>query len=132
MTTNKNRFDLIGHLGADVEIDESGSTPRATFSLANNRAVQIDGEYQEITNWFRVVVFGRQAASLARLGKGSLVSVEGRLQPSTYKKDGVEVHTVNLIADRVEFLRFREAAAADDDIESAEAEGGEPAEAVAA
>lgn len=124
MKTNTNSFCLTGRLGGDAELNDSGSTPRGTFSLACARTVPIDGEYREITDWFRVVQFGPRATSLKSLGKGSYVLVEGRLQPSTYEKDGVQVHTVNLVADRVEFLDRREpgGASSEDGADEAAAE----------
>lgn len=41
------------------------------------------------------------------LGVGDRVTVEGRLQPSTYEKNGVKMHIINIIAERIEFNHLK-------------------------
>ena len=79
-----NRVMLIGRLTAKPELRYTGSNlPFARFSVAVNR----------ICNF---------------LNKGSLVSVEGRLQTGSYDdKDGNKRYTMDVVADSVQFLESK-------------------------
>ena len=48
--------------------------------------------------------------------KGQLVAVQGRIQTGSYEKDGVGVYTTDVIADRVQFLQWRDKQERRDDI----------------
>ena len=54
-------------------------------------------------------MFGKQDENCEKfIGKGSLVGVQGRLQSGSYTdKNGNMVYTLDVIADRVEFLSWR-------------------------
>lgn len=97
---------LTGNLGGDVDVRNSGNTTYARFSVATNYRVRAsDGDhYEDRTNWTRVTAFGGLAKTLGRLGKGSKVLVQGRLQETTYEKEAVRVQYSEVIATRVEFL----------------------------
>ena len=74
---------LIGRLGQDPEVRYTqANTAVATLSLATNeRYKDGNGEYQEKTEWHRVVAWGRLAEICQQyLRKGSLIYVEGPLQ----------------------------------------------------
>ena len=74
----------VGNLGTDPEMRYLPSGKAVTnFSVAaNNTYVNKDGERVSQVTWFRVSVFGKQAESCNEyLKKGSLVLVEGRLNP---------------------------------------------------
>jgi single-strand DNA-binding protein len=78
-----NKVILVGNLGKDPDIrfTEKG-TPVCEFSLATNeRRKNGDAGYQDITTWFQITVWGRQAETAAQyLKKGRLVYIEGRLR----------------------------------------------------
>lgn len=74
---------LIGRLGQDPEVRYTQSnTAVATLSVATSeRYKDGNGEYQEKTEWHRVVAWGRLAEICQQyLHKGSLVYIEGPLQ----------------------------------------------------
>ena len=53
----------------------------------------------------RVVVFGKQAESCSQyLAKGRLVFIEGRLQYRAWEQEGQKRSTLDIVADRVQFL----------------------------
>ena len=101
MTQGLNRVTLFGNLGAEPEL----RTPPAghsvlTFNLATND-VWFDKEQnkQERTEWHKIVMFGNRAAPLSRLlSKGAPVLVDGRLQTSSYEKDGVKRYQTEVVA----------------------------------
>jgi len=77
-----NRVFLVGNLGSTPELRTTpGGTNVTTLNLATNDVRKsAAGERQELTEWHRVVVWGKQAEDCTRyLTKGRTVLVEGRL-----------------------------------------------------
>jgi single-strand DNA-binding protein len=101
MTQGLNRVTLFGNLGADPELRmTSASTPVLSFRLATTDVYfDKNQQKQERTEWHRVVLFGARAEALSHLlVKGSSVLVEGRLQTSSYEKDGSTRYKTEVIA----------------------------------
>ena len=102
-----NKVMLIGRLGRDPEIRySSNNTPICNFSLATSERVRKGDNFEEKTEWHRIVVFGNQAENASKfLKKGSLVFVDGKIQSRTYQdKDGNERNVVEIIANSLNFL----------------------------
>jgi single-strand DNA-binding protein len=77
------------------------------FTVAVNRNFRgPDGNWQEETEWFRVVAWGPLAERTAEyLRKGRKVYVEGRLQTRQWEdKDGQKRYTTELVANTVTAL----------------------------
>jgi single-strand DNA-binding protein len=110
MTSGLNRVTLFGNLGAEPELrTTSAGLPVLAFSLATTE-VYFDKEQtkQERTEWHRVVMFGSRATPLSRLlSKGARVLVEGRIQTSSYEKDGIKRYKTEVIASDVCFGQTR-------------------------
>ncbi len=103
-----NKVMLIGHLGRDPEIryTQQGLAV-VNFSLATTEqwTDKNSGERQEKTEWHRIVVFGKQAEICEKyLSKGRQVYIEGRLQTSTYEKDGQTHYATDIVASNFQFL----------------------------
>lgn len=98
-----NSVSLIGRIGNDLELKE-GRVNYTRFRLAVDRPVKAGEEKQ--TDWISVVAFGKQAEILCKYQKkGNLLGVSGRIQTGSYKnKNGDNVHTFDIIADRTEFI----------------------------
>lgn len=105
-----NQVVLIGRLTRDPEVRYTAGTQMAvaTFTLAIDRPVAKDKEKH--TDFPRVTVFGRQAENCERfLAKGILVGIQGRIQTGSYtNKDGGTTYTTDVVADRVEFLEWKD------------------------
>jgi single-strand DNA-binding protein len=104
---NLNKVFLMGNLTRDPELRYVPSgAPVATFGLAvNRRYVTQHGEKKDEVCFVRVVVFGKQAESCSQhLSKGRLVFIEGRLQYRAWEQDGQKRSTLDIVADRVQFL----------------------------
>ena len=103
-----NKIILLGNLGKDPELRTTKSgTSVCNFSLAvSEKQKSKTGEYVDVTEWVRVVVFGKQADNAAKyLSKGRQVYLEGRLQTSKYTdREGVERYSTEVIANTVNFL----------------------------
>lgn len=102
-----NKAMLIGRLGQDPEVRYTQSnTAVANFSLATNeRFKDRNGEWQERTEWHRIVAWGRTAEICQEyLKKGSLVYVEGPIQTNEWEdKDGHKRYTTEI---KAQFMRM--------------------------
>ena len=104
---NLNKVFLMGNLTRDPELRYVPSgAPVATFGLAvNRRFITQQGEKKDDVCFVRVVVFGKQAESCSQhLTKGRLVFIEGRLQYRSWEQDGQKRNTLDIVAERVQFL----------------------------
>lgn len=102
-----NKVFLMGNLTRDPELRYVPSgAPVATFGLAvNRRYVTQQGEKKDEVCFVRIVVFGKQAESCSQyLSKGRLVFIEGRLQYRSWEQEGQKRNSLDVVADRVQFL----------------------------
>jgi single-strand DNA-binding protein len=87
MARGLNKVILIGNLGADPEIKYTpGGTAIANLRFATNEnRKNREGEWGEMTEWHRVVMFGKQAETCKDyLKKGSRLYLEGRIQTRSW------------------------------------------------
>lgn len=104
-----NRVMLIGRLTAKPELRYTASNvPFARFTLAVNRTFS-NGNGERETDFLNIIVWRKQAENICNyLNKGSLVSVEGRIQTGSYDdKDGNKRYTTDIVADSVQFLESK-------------------------
>lgn len=106
-----NKIILVGNLGRDPELRYTPQgTPVCSFTLATNeRRKDKAGETQDITTWFRVTLWGRQAETASQyLTKGRPVYVEGRLRVEEWTdRDGKARHTLEVHATDMQFIGTR-------------------------
>lgn len=103
---NGNNVDLVGTLGADVELRFTPSGQAvANFRMAvtrkwQNRQTQA---WEEATSWFQVVCWGTLGENVAEsLVKGARVIVTGRLEQRSWETESGEKRSViEVIADEV-------------------------------
>ena len=105
-----NSVCLVGRLTRDPEVRYGSQTQMAIarFSIAVDRPfADRNGERQ--TDFIRIVCFGKSAEFVEKyFRKGMRVGVTGSLRTDSYtNKDGVNVSTVEVAADRVEFMESR-------------------------
>jgi single-strand DNA-binding protein len=101
-----NKITIVGYLGRDPELRYTPSgNPVCDFSVATTerKGRRDNEEGEEITTWFRVSLWGRQAELANQyLQKGKLVYVEGRLSMREYtdrdgnKRSSLEVNGTDL------------------------------------
>ncbi len=103
-----NKVIVVGNLGRDPEMKFTPQgTPVCTFSVATNeRRKDKAGEQQDVTTWFRVTVWGKQAEAVSKfLFKGKSVYVEGRLHVEEWTdRDGKQRYTLEVNATDVQFI----------------------------
>ena len=103
-----NKAIVIGNLTRDPELRSLPTGIKVcSFSLATNRVWKDkNGAKQEGTDYHNVVVFGRQAETVAQyMKKGNSMLVEGRMQTRSWddKTSGEKKYRTEIIADRTQF-----------------------------
>ncbi len=102
-----NKVMLIGTLGANPDfrvIANGGNKSVATVSIATNESFKdSQGNLKEITEWHRLVFWGKQAEIVRDyLHKGSQIYVEGKIRTRSYedkngqKKSITEIQVMDL------------------------------------
>jgi single-strand DNA-binding protein len=103
-----NKTMLIGNLGADVVSRvTTNHVDVANFTVATSeRRKDGEGNFQDTTEWHRVVAFDRLAEICSEyLGKGSKVYIEGRLQTRKWVDgEGVTRYTTEIVAREMKML----------------------------
>jgi single-strand DNA-binding protein len=110
--TSFNKIQIVGYLGRKPDLRYTASgTAVAGFSIATSqRRRSRDGVAPaEITTWFRVTLWGRQAEAAAScLDKGSLAYVEGRLTTRAWTdRDGCARTSLEVSGTDVRFIDSR-------------------------
>ena len=111
MARGINKVILVGNLGADPDVRYSANGNAITklrIATSDQWKDKQSGEMQERTEWHRVTAFGRLAEIMGEyLKKGSQVYIEGRLQTSTYEKEGQTHYSTDIIANDMQMLGGR-------------------------
>ncbi len=103
-----NKVILVGHLGANPEVRyTAGGQPVANFRLATTERWVKNGEKNEITEWHRVVAWGKLAEICGQyLQKGKQVYVEGKIRTRQWQdQQGQKRYTTEIVAQNMVMLR---------------------------
>lgn len=108
-----NKVFLIGHLGQDPELRYTASGDAiCRFSLATSEKYTKNGESVEKTEWHRIVAWTKLAEICGQyLTKGKQVFIEGKLQTTSWEKDGVRRYTTEIVANTMKMLGNKDAGA---------------------
>jgi single-strand DNA-binding protein len=106
-----NKITIVGYLGRDPELRYTPQgTPVCNFSIATTeRRKDKSGEFQDLTTWFKVTFWGRQAEVASQyLTKGKQVYVEGRLTQSEWQdREGSTRTTLEVNGSDLQFIGSR-------------------------
>lgn len=100
---------LVGRIGSDPEMRYTPSGLAITkFRLGVPRQRKAEPGEQD-TDWLDIVVFGQQAEFVSQyFDKGAQVGLTGRVQSRTWEaQDGSKRYTVEIVAERVEFMESK-------------------------
>jgi single-strand DNA-binding protein len=110
--TSINRVIITGNLTRDPELrSTNGGTAVCELRVAVNSSRKDEGgNWVDKPNYFNVKVWGAQGENCATyLSKGRPVAVDGRLDWREWEdKDGNKRQTIDIVADRVQFLGSRD------------------------
>jgi single-strand DNA-binding protein len=110
--TDQNHVILIGRLTRDIGADErsfayvgSNNTARANISIAVNRSVKKNDQWNDEVFYFDVQIWGKTAENLKQyLQKGKQIAVDGYLKQDRWQKDGQNFSRVYVVANTVQLL----------------------------
>jgi single-strand DNA-binding protein len=105
-----NKVMLIGRLGADPEIRYTqDGTPVASLSLATSRSVKKGDQWEDETDWHKVIAWRKLAEICERyLNKGSQIYVEGQIRTRSWEdKDGNKRYVTEVHAQDIQMLDSR-------------------------
>ncbi len=106
-----NKVMILGRLGRDPEKKYSAAgTAICNISVATSERVKKGNDFEEKTEWHRVILFGSQAENASKfLKKGSLVFIEGRIQSRSYQdKEGNDRYITEIISNMIRFLDVKD------------------------
>ena len=102
-----NKVFLIGRIGSppEVKIIKDKNTI-IRFNIATNESYKKDGKKIKVTEWHRIVVFGKLAKAIEDIiEKGRLIFVEGKLKTSQWEdKNNQKKYITEIIANKIRFL----------------------------
>ena len=68
-------------------------------------SIAVNGFNKEDTNFIPITCFGKTAENGSKyIYKGMLIAVEGRISQNSYEKDGTKYNSIEVIADKIEYL----------------------------
>lgn len=129
-----NKVSLVGRLTRDVEVRYSqgeNASCIARFSIAVNRRFKnAEGNYE--ADFINCVAFGKSGEFVEKyFRKGMAIGVTGRIQTGSYtNKDGVKVHTTEVVVEEAEFVESKNASGSSEGGYSRPAERSAPASAI--
>jgi single-strand DNA-binding protein len=104
MAEGLNKVMLLGNLGADPElrVTPSGQSILKLRLATTESYLDKGGTRQERTEWHRVTVWGKRGEALSKiLAKGSTIFVDGRIQTSSYEKNGEKRYSTDIVANNI-------------------------------
>jgi single stranded DNA-binding protein len=106
----KNEWQLMGNIGQDPEISETANGLMAKFSLAVERPVLKNGNWETETEWHDLVAFGKSAEMVQRrlakgtVVKGSRIIASGEIRSKKRTVEGRTQKFVDLAIQEIEVL----------------------------
>ena len=100
-----NQLVIAGRLVSDPQIITSENNVKRTYmTVAVPRSYKnVDGTYD--TDFIRCILWNGIAETACEYcKKGDVIGVKGRIQTSSYEKEGEKVYTTEVIAEKISFL----------------------------
>ncbi|MEA5105641.1 single-stranded DNA-binding protein [Pantoea sp. S18] len=106
-----NKVILVGNLGQAPEVrymPDGGAVANITLATSENWRDKQTGENKEITEWHRVVLFGKLAEVAGEyLRKGAQVYIEGQLRTRKWQgTDGQDKYTTEVVVNAAGTLQM--------------------------
>lgn len=106
-----NSVCISGNLTKDAELRyTTNQTPVAMFTVAvNDRRKNQRGEWEDYAHFIDCKMFGVRAEKIKPiLPKGTKVCVAGKLEYSSWEKDGQRRSRIEVIIDQIEIMRKKQ------------------------
>jgi single-strand DNA-binding protein len=107
--TDLNNVTLICRVTQEIGEKDFGyistGTAKLQLHVANNESRKKGENWEDETSYFDITVWGKPAENLkAKIRKGLLVAVSGRLKQDRWEKDGQKKSKIYINADSVQIL----------------------------
>jgi len=102
-----NSVFMIGRMVRDAELKYTNTGYAIlNFSIASNRSVKKDEQWQDVVSFFNCTIFGKRAESIAQyMTKGKQLAIDGALSQDRWTdKDGNKRNVVKILVDKVQFI----------------------------
>ena len=109
---NINHVTLVGRLVRDVELRKTNSnTSVCSFTVACDRRFQSQQPGAQTADFINCIAWRQSADFLSKYAnKGTIVSVEGRIQTRSYDGQNGKVYVTEVVADSVQIISNRNGA----------------------
>jgi len=109
MANNQNLCLFTGNLGSDPELRYTpNQTAVCNISIAVSGSKKVSGNWEDVTEWVRLVFLGRKAEVLNEYcKKGSKIRVETKYQQRIWEKDGQKHYAHEFLVNAMELLDSR-------------------------
>ncbi|MBC8495174.1 single-stranded DNA-binding protein [archaeon] len=89
---------ILGNVGKDPDILTVTNGIKASFSVATQESYMKDGEKKQVTQWHRLIAWGKTAETIQKyVKKGMRVLVDGMIQYRSFEnKDGNKVYVTEI------------------------------------
>lgn len=106
MSNDYNKITLIGRLTRDIDLKYTTTgTATAVVSLASNRSVKKQDNWETEVSYFDANIYGRMAENLKNyLIKGKMILISGRLKQYRWEKDGQKFSKIKIEVEEVQLL----------------------------
>ena len=101
-----NKVILIGRLTRDAVLKyNTKGTAIAAVSLANNRSVKRNDNWETAVSYFDADIFGKTAENLKPyLTKGKMICITARMKQDRWEKDGQKFSRIKIEVEEVQLL----------------------------
>ena len=99
-----NQVIIIGRLCDTPELKENNGKEYTRFTLAVDRSWD-----KETADFINCTAFNKTAVFISKyFGKGSKIAITGRIQTSSYEKDGKKYYSSDVVVNTAEFCEKKE------------------------
>lgn len=104
-----NSFTAIGRIASEIRLQQNEKgVIYARFPLAIWRGKNKEGEDRG-SDFPMITVFGKQAENLQKYsGKGKRIALDAHIKTGKYIRNGEERYSTSIIADKIEYLDWKE------------------------
>lgn len=106
MSNDLNKVELIGRLTRDADLKyTSTGTAIAAVSLASNRSVKKQDNWETEVSYFDASIYGKSAENLKPyLTKGKTIAIAGHLKQDRWEKDGQKFSRIKIEVEELQLL----------------------------
>ena len=106
---------LMGRLTRDAEVKYLDNNQVARFTLAVDKGLskdkkeEMESQGKPTADFINCQAWGKMAENINKYtGKGLRVLVNGRIQTSSYEKDGQRVYTTDVVVSNIEYIDWKD------------------------